>query len=172
VLFRSRYLPVSPEVRGLMTPSIEMVAGRVGAVYRLPEGAPIVAIGDGVIRAAGRDPERGKTIDLELEDGTLVRYGHFMRFIGELEPGTRVEQGQLLGLAGHSGRTPHDRLRLEIWIEGDDAERRPVDPLRRLTSAAHRPPRVGDPIPKEQQERYFADIEPWHRALRLARGRP
>lgn len=162
------WFSVDPEARPMLAPSVEVVHGNLGAVYRLPEGAPIVALGSGTIRAADRTAEEGNFIDLELDSGRLVRYAHLMRFIGELKPGMRVEQGQALGLAGHTGRTPHDRLRLEIWAPGPDGTMATVDPSILTIDGPQRAPVVGEPIPEEAMPRFRQDTSPQRRALRLA----
>jgi murein DD-endopeptidase MepM/ murein hydrolase activator NlpD len=159
------YHRVAPEARGMLPPSLEVVEGRVGAAYRLPEGAPLVAIGDGVVVEVESDAERGHYLDLELRDGTRVRYMHLVRTVG-VEVGTDVRQGQIIALAGHSGRTPHDRLRLELWQEVDGALAT-VDPMQLQAKGSARAPRVGDPVPAAQLRRYEDDVAPRRRALRV-----
>jgi murein DD-endopeptidase MepM/ murein hydrolase activator NlpD len=163
-----RYHPVNPEARGLLAPSMEVVEGRLGASYRLREGAPLVAVADGKIREVGRTLEQGNFIDLELADGTIVRYAHLLRTIGELEPGQAIEQGRVLALAGHTGRTPHDRLRLELWVDEEGAMKT-VDAMRLSARGTGRPPTMGERISEQQLERFKSDTRPWIRALRLAR---
>ena len=171
VLLRSpvRYFSVDSEARGMLPASVEVVEGRIGAVYRLPEGAPIVAMGDGKIRDASRTTKEGNFIDIELTDGTVVRYCHLMRFIGELEQGMAVKQGQVVALAGHTGRTPHDRLRLEMWAPGKDGVMATVDPLRPTGEGERRPDRAGASVPEAQLPAFREDTAPQRRALRLAR---
>jgi murein DD-endopeptidase MepM/ murein hydrolase activator NlpD len=112
-----------------------------------------------------RDSDRGQYLDIELRDGTRVRYMHLLRTMG-LEVGTDVRQGQIVALAGHSGRTPHDRLRLELWQE-IDGELTTVDPMRLGAKGSARAPRVGDAVPKAQLRRYEDDVAPRQRALRV-----
>lgn len=158
------YFAIDPEARGLLTPSIEVIQGRIGAVYRLPEGAPIVALGDGEVVDVDESGTDGRWVTLKLDNGTTARYSHLLRVVGELENGTRVRQGQIIALAGHSGRTPHDRLRLELSKDGES-----IDPLRTLGHDGARADRVGDPIPDKARTRYTEDIAPWIRALKSAR---
>lgn len=157
------YHRVAPEARGMLPPSLEVVQGRVGAAYRLAEGAPLQAVADGIVVQLDHDADRGHYLDLELSDGTMVRYAHLARVLGSLDIGSSVRQGQLLGLAGHSGRTPHDRLRLEIW-----EDERTVDPMRLTAKGSARAPREGASVPEPQQARYEDDIAPRRRALRIA----
>jgi len=159
---------VDPEARGLLPPSIEVVQGRIGAVYRVPEGAPVLALGDGEVVSVDRTTSEGLVLELRLHDGTLARYAHLLRTVGELAPGTKVGQGQVVALAGHTGRTPHDRLRLELQRPGEDGLVH-VDPLVALGRDAARPEPVGTPIAEGQRQRFADDIGPWIRALKLAR---
>jgi len=161
------YHHVNPDARQMLVPVIEIVDGRVGAAYRQPEGAPVVALADSVVRFAGRRGDQGLCLELETADGMVIRYGHLMRFIGTMEPGTRVGQGQLVGLAGHTGKTATDRIRLEIWRTTDHGEEG-VDPMILAARGDHRPARTGDSLANEQKRRFVQDIRPWSRALRVA----
>jgi murein DD-endopeptidase MepM/ murein hydrolase activator NlpD len=158
------FVPVPAEARPMLTPTLEVARGRTGAAYRVPEGAPVLAVATGIVHETGRDPSRGVYVDLELSDGRVARYDHLMRPIGELEPGTKVMQGEVLGLAGHSGRTPHDRLRFELVA----ADGEPADPMLLTAKGATRPARMGDDIPEAQRDRYEDDVAARRRALRVA----
>jgi murein DD-endopeptidase MepM/ murein hydrolase activator NlpD len=165
---------VAPDARGLLPPSIEVVQGRIGAVYRLPEGAPLVALGDGVLTDLDRSASEGHVLELRFDDGTIARYAHVMRMVGELEIGGAVKQGQIIALAGHSGRTPTDRLRLELRrddVEDEHGKRitKVIDPLLLLGRDTTRPALVGAPISAAQRKRFDDDVAPWARALKLAR---
>jgi murein DD-endopeptidase MepM/ murein hydrolase activator NlpD len=169
VLLRSpiAYHRVDPDAREMLVPVIEIVGGRIGSVYRQPEGAPVVAIADAVVRFAGRRGDEGLSLELETAAGLVVRYAHLMRLIGTMEPGTRVEQGQLVGLAGHTGKTATDRIRLEIWRTEEHGEES-VDPMILTARGDHRSARTGASIPDKQKRRFVEDIRPWSRALRVA----
>lgn len=162
------YFSVEAGSRGLLPPSVEIIGGRLGAVYRLPEGSPLVAVGDGTIVEAGETRKEGRFLDLQLRDGTVARYCHLSRFIGPIEEGREMSSGDIIGLAGHSGRTPNDRLRLELWVERDGV-RTTVDPLRLTGEGQARAARVGMPISDDDRERFDADIEPQRRGLKAAR---
>lgn len=151
--------------RAMMPPSVEVVAGRAGALYRRPEGAPVVALGDGVVRVAGGQGDAGLVVEIAFEDGTLGRYAHLSRILGDLRPGQPVRQGQLIGLAGHSGKTASDRVRLELWRE-DQGEPVMLDPLVLAAGGDRRPAIVGKPLQKPALERFKIEIAPWQKALR------
>ncbi len=161
------FVPVTREVRALLEPKIEMVEGLMGAMYRLPQGAPIVSLAQGKVRQVGSAGEAGTVVEVEMADGLVARYAHLLRAVGELEVGDSVLQGQLIGLAGHTGQTPNDRLRLELWRENNGA-RSPVDPLMLTAKGETRPPRVGVRVQKEALDGFREDLRPWARALRQA----
>lgn len=161
------WYPFDTEARATMAPIIEFVDGKVGALYRRPEGAPVVALGDGTIRDVTHREDSGLTVELALRDGRVVRYAHLMRTVGELELGQSVEQGRIIGLVGHSGKTPVDRLRLEI-VEDPEAEALHVDPIFLTAKNEERPERVGEPIDRKRLDRFKEDIAAWRRAMRQA----
>lgn len=161
------YFPVASDARAMLVPTLEVVEGRLGAVYRLPEGAPLVAIADARVADAGEDLDRGRWVDLELADGMVVRYQHMMRAIGALEPGTKLSQGELIGLAGHSGKTPHNRLRLELWTD-EDGVAKTIDPMLVRAKGTNRADRDGPEIATAAKDRFEADVTPRRRALETA----
>jgi murein DD-endopeptidase MepM/ murein hydrolase activator NlpD len=162
------YFSADAGSRGLLPPSVEIIESRLGSVYRLPEGTPLVAVGDGTIVASGETRKEGRFFDLQLHDGTIARYCHLSRFIGNIEEGARLSTGDIVGLAGHSGRTPNDRLRLELWVERDGALTT-IDPLRLTGEGQARAARVGMPIEDSGRERFDDDISPQRRGLKAAR---
>lgn len=160
-----RFHPIAPEARAMMPPSVEIVAGRAGALYRRPEGAPVVALGDGVVRRAEEMADLGLVVELELPGGVVARHAHLLRALGDLRPGVKVRQGQLIGLAGHSGKTATDRVRLELWRE-ENGESTLLDPLVIARGDEQRPPVIGAPLRDKALARFKAETAPWLRALR------
>ena len=155
--------------RAMMPPSVEVVAGRSGALYRRPEGAPVVALGDGKIRSAGLQGDAGTVIEVEFNGGTIGRYAHLSRTLGDPRPGLPVKQGQLLGLAGHTGKTATDRVRLELWRE-ENGESAMLDPLMLSAGGDRRPALVGGPLKGAALEKFKHEIAPWQKALRPSSG--
>ena len=160
-----RFHAIASETRAMMPPSVEVVAGRAGALYRRPEGAPVVALGDGVVRMAQETGDAGIVVELELPGGIVARHAHLLRTLGDLRPGVKVRQGQLIGLAGHTGKTATDRVRVELWSEADGVTTM-LDPLIIARNDDQRPPVLGAPLREKQLERFKAETAPWHRALR------
>jgi murein DD-endopeptidase MepM/ murein hydrolase activator NlpD len=164
-----RFHPIAHEARAMMPPSVEIVAGKAGALYRRPEGAPVVALGDGAVRLVEETDAAGRVVEVELADGVVARYAHLHRVVGDLRPGSEVRQGQILGLAGHTGKTATDRVRLELRRE-HGGETTMLDPLSIVRSDDQRPPVLGAPLTDKALDRFKAEVVPWQRALRHIAG--
>lgn len=156
---------VAPEARGLLAPTLEVITGRTGAMFRRPEGAPVVALSDAVVRAAEEAGDSGLVLELQLPDGLHIRYAHLSRIVGELRPGAQVRAGQVVGLAGHSGKTASDRVRLEMW-RSEAGEEAMIDPLFIQSSGEGRPPRLGAPLSDDELDRFYEDTVALRRVLR------
>jgi hypothetical protein len=82
--------------------------------FRMPEGTPVVAALDGVVRLARGDSTEGgcdpalaaaaNYVVLEHSGGLESQYLHFSRVT--VEVGQHVKQGQLLGYSGKTGHIP------------------------------------------------------------------
>ncbi|MFO7566420.1 MAG: M23 family metallopeptidase [Enhygromyxa sp.] len=156
--------PIDPEARGALAPTIEFIDGRMGAVYRRSLGAPVVALGDGIVRAVGMQGDDGLVVEIELDDGRRVRYANLLRTLGEPMPGDEVRQGEVIALVGQTGKTPVPRLRLEVV----DRTGERLDPMALGSRKDGRAPRVGDPLAGPELERFEKDTQPWRRAMRKA----
>jgi len=152
-----------PSARALLEPTLEVVAGRVGVMFRQPEGAPIVALSDGTVRDIVEKGNSGLTVTISHGD-TISQYSHLSRTLGGIDLGTTVAAGQLIGLAGHTGKTPTDRVRIELWLDGETAT---MDPLMIRAHGERRPARVGQNLDPERELPGFVEtIAPWRRLLR------
>jgi murein DD-endopeptidase MepM/ murein hydrolase activator NlpD len=85
--------------------------------------AQIRAAGPGRVRAAGVDEIYGQYIVLDHGSGVESVYGHASRLL--VAAGEQVERGQVIALAGSTGRSTAPHLHFEVRVGG-----RPVDPLR------------------------------------------
>jgi murein DD-endopeptidase MepM/ murein hydrolase activator NlpD len=94
-----------------------------GLDFAAPEGAPLRAIGPGVVTETGDDGAFGNKTVLRLEDGTELWYCHQSSFAAE--PGQRVAPGEVIGYVGSTGNVTGPHLHLEVRPAGGD---QPVDP--------------------------------------------
>jgi murein DD-endopeptidase MepM/ murein hydrolase activator NlpD len=82
----------------------------------------VYASAAGVVRLAGRNRALGNAVHLAHDAGLVTRYGHLSRIA--VQVGQEVEQGQVVGYVGRTGRATGYHLHFEVLREG-----RPVDPL-------------------------------------------
>lgn len=152
--------PYDPDRRGAMAPTIEFVDGRIGLVYQRERGAPVTALGDGEVTYVGRLPDEGLVLEIALDDRRRYRYAHLDRVFGDLQLGSTVKQGQLVGAVGHTGQARTNRVRLEFLQDGVL-----VDPSVTASGeemwASHRGGRLaGDAL-----EQFRVDIRGWRKIL-------
>ena len=82
----------------------------------------IYAAAPGRVIYAGQMNIRGNTIFIDHGQGVVSGYAHMQEF--NVNPGDFVEQGQLIGLIGKTGRVTGPHLHWDIWVN-----RTPVDPF-------------------------------------------
>jgi murein DD-endopeptidase MepM/ murein hydrolase activator NlpD len=81
-----------------------------------PHGAPIYAVLDGVVQAAGRAGGYGNFVKLQHGGGLGSGYGHMSRFA--VRAGQRVRQGEVIGYVGSTGMSTGPHLHWEVWKNG------------------------------------------------------
>lgn len=116
--------------------------------YGAPRGTAIWAIGDGVVRFAGRKGGYGRLVILRHANSLESRYAHLRGFARGIRSGRRVQQKQVIGYVGSSGLATGPHLHFEVLRGG-----RHVNPL---TVAV--PP--APPIAEEELPRFRAQIAP------------
>jgi hypothetical protein len=84
-------------------------------------GQPVTAAADGVVALTGGFYYAGSCVYLDHGQGLLTMYFHLSEV--RVEPGQRVARGQLLGLAGDTGRSTRSHLHFGVSVLG-----RLVDP--------------------------------------------
>ena len=81
-----------------------------------PEGSPILAAQDGVVKSVGERGGYGLAVEVEHEGGVTTLYGHASETL--VQAGDRIEKGQPIGRVGHSGRATGDHLHFEVRVGG------------------------------------------------------
>ena len=103
-----------------------------GTDFGAPTGTPIHAAGDGEIDQAGRESGYGNVITISHSDHLQTMYAHMSRFAAGIHEGSHVNQGQVIGYVGTTGRSTGPHLHFEVRI--DD---RPVNPMSVRASGGH-----------------------------------
>jgi murein DD-endopeptidase MepM/ murein hydrolase activator NlpD len=96
-----------------------------GVDWATASGTPIYAAGNGVVEKAGWESGYGKFVLIRHNNGYETAYGHMTAFARNIDEGTRVRQGQVIGFVGSTGLSTGAHVHYEIRING-----RFVDPMR------------------------------------------
>ena len=95
-----------------------------GVDFAAPTGTPIIAAGSGVVIKSGWLGSYGRYIRIRHNSTYDTAYAHMSRIARGITPGRRVEQGQIIGYVGSSGRSTGPHLHYEILVNN-----RKVNPL-------------------------------------------
>jgi len=96
-----------------------------GADFAAPRGTPFYAAGNGIITYAGNNGSYGRYIRIRHNANYSTAYAHMKGFARGMSKGKRVNQGQVIGYVGTTGRSTGPHLHYEILRNG-----RPTNPLR------------------------------------------
>ncbi len=83
-----------------------------GVDFGAPSGTPIYAAGDGTVETAGRNGGYGNYIRIRHNGTYKTAYAHLSRI--KVKQGSRVRQGQIIGLVGSTGRSTGPHLHYEV----------------------------------------------------------
>jgi murein DD-endopeptidase MepM/ murein hydrolase activator NlpD len=96
-----------------------------GIDFGVPYGTPIRAAGAGVVELAGRNGAYGVTVEIKHNSKYETLYAHMSKLAAGVVPGVRVNQGQVIGYVGATGRATGPHLHYEVRINNN-----PVNPTR------------------------------------------
>jgi len=94
-----------------------------GVDFKAEYRAEIKAALDGKVRFAKKEGSYGNLVIIDHQDGYETRYAHLAKVL--VKKGKKVKQGDLIGLAGSTGRSTGTHLHFELRKDG-----KRVDPLR------------------------------------------
>lgn len=89
-----------------------------GVDFAAPTGTPIFAAGDGVVLEIGRKGSYGNYIRLRHNSRVSTAYAHLSRYARGLRRGDRVDQGEVIGFVGSTGRSTGPHLHFEVLKDG------------------------------------------------------
>jgi murein DD-endopeptidase MepM/ murein hydrolase activator NlpD len=78
-------------------------------------GTPVQAMADGTVMFAQRDPGLGKFVAVQT-DGPVIVNGHMSKLL--VRPGDQIHRGELIGLAGSTGRSTGPHVHLQLCPSG------------------------------------------------------
>lgn len=89
-----------------------------GADFGAPSGTPIYAAGNGVIDEIGGKGAYGNYIRIRHNSEIATAYAHLSRFARGAGRGSRVDQGEVIGYVGTTGRSTGPHLHYEVLRHG------------------------------------------------------
>ena len=96
-----------------------------GVDFAAPTGTPIYAGGNGVIEFIGNNGGYGKYIRIRHNNEYKTAYGHMSGFKKGLSKGLRVNQGEIIGYVGSTGKSTGPHLHYEIIFQNEQ-----INPLK------------------------------------------
>lgn len=94
------------------------VTGRVaphrGVDFAVPQGTPVLSVGDGEVVTAKRSGAAGYYVAIRHGRTYTTRYMHLKRIL--VKPGQKVKRGEHIALSGNTGRSTGPHLHYEVWI--------------------------------------------------------
>jgi murein DD-endopeptidase MepM/ murein hydrolase activator NlpD len=96
-----------------------------GVDWAAPLGTAIYASGNGLVEKVGWESGYGKYVKIKHANGYETAYGHMSAFARNLQEGSHVRQGQVIGYVGSTGLSTGSHVHYEIMING-----RFIDPMK------------------------------------------
>lgn len=93
--------------------------GHTGIDYRANIGTPVTAAADGTIAISdesGWNSGFGKTVVLKHSGNMTTRYAHMSDVV--IAAGQQVDQGEIIGYSGNTGRSTGPHLHFELRVNG------------------------------------------------------
>tara|TARA_B100001121_G_scaffold210295_1_gene184227 strand:- start:7297 stop:8589 length:1293 start_codon:yes stop_codon:yes gene_type:complete len=89
-----------------------------GTDFAAPEGTPIMASGNGVVKKAGWCGGGGNCVVIKHNSTYQTVYAHMSKFAKNIKSGVRVKQGQIIGFVGSTGKSTGPHLHYEVIVNG------------------------------------------------------
>lgn len=90
-----------------------------GLDFTAPQGTPIYATGNGVVRSASKAAGGyGNHVEINHGYGYKTLYAHMVRI--KVRPGQRVKRGEVIGWVGNTGKSTGPHCHYEVHINGQE----------------------------------------------------
>lgn len=129
-------------------PILERMRDHEGVDYAARSGTPIRSTGDGRIVQRGRNGGYGNFVLIRHGNGYSTAYAHMRNFANGQRAGSTVEQGEVIGYVGSTGRSTGPHLHYEFRVKGEHR-----DPLNMEFPSV-------DPIASDQRDRFEEKTRP------------
>lgn len=117
-----------------------------GIDFAVPTGTPILAAGSGVVESSGWNGNWGKYVRIRHNSTYKTAYAHMSRIASRAIVGRYVEQGDVIGFVGSTGRSTGPHLHYEILVNNQQ-----LNPLTVQLPTA-------EGLPEAERKQFFAAI--------------
>ena len=107
-----------------MHPILKKRMPHLGIDFAAPYGTPVLSVGDGTVTEAQYRGANGNIIKITHNSTYRTAYLHLKGFAHGIRPGSNVDQGQIIGYVGSTGRSTGPHLDYRLYRNN-----RPVNPL-------------------------------------------
>lgn len=128
-------------------PVLGKVIPHYGIDYAANFGAPIIAVGDGVIASQGWAGAYGNEVRVRHNERYTSQYGHMSAFHKGLGVGSVVKQGDIIGYVGSTGYSTGPHVHFGILDYGEFVDPASIDIP------------DGEPVPEEAMESFATMIK-------------
>ncbi len=97
-------------------PVQKVMKAHLGTDYAAPYGTPILAVGDGVVEAAGHGRGNGNFVKIKHNGTYSTQYLHMRKIL--VKQGQRVGQGDVIGEVGSTGLATGPHVCYRFWKNG------------------------------------------------------
>lgn len=101
-----------------MHPVLNRIVAHKGTDYAAPTGTPIKAAGNGKVIKAYYSSTYGNVVVIQHGANIRTLYAHMSKFSKYARVGKRVNQGQVIGYVGTTGRSTGPHLHYEFQVNG------------------------------------------------------
>lgn len=125
-------------------PVLKRYRAHHGVDYAAPTGTPVKTIGDGVVvKKAYQTNGGGNYVTIKHNSVYTTTYMHLSKFAKGIQPGKRVQQGDVIGYVGSTGLATGPHLDFRVYQNGT-----PINPLK-----MNSPPK--EPVSKENMPQFI-----------------
>lgn len=97
-----------------LNPVTGRIAPHRGVDFAMPQGTPVLAVGDGEVVMAKRSGAAGYYVAIRHGRTYTTRYMHLRKIL--VKPGQKIKRGDRIALSGNTGRSTGPHLHYEVWI--------------------------------------------------------
>ena len=97
-----------------LNPVTGRVAPHKGVDFAMPQGTPVLSVGDGEVVVAKRSGAAGYYVAVRHGRTYTTRYMHLRKLL--VKEGQTVKRGDRIALSGNTGRSTGPHLHYEVWI--------------------------------------------------------